>query len=192
MKKNCVIEGKQIRLREPDEKDAYGKWWEWFNDREVTRYMNKGNEKNTPEKQLAFLKKTSQSENDFILAICLAGSGRHIGTVGIHNIREEANEKTGNFGIIIGEREYWGRGIGTEAWLMMTGYAFSKLGLDSIQTKIFAENNASLKIAGKIGFKAVSLLKKDLLKNGRYIDRLLLKIDKDCWNRIKPEVKHEE
>ena len=39
---------------------------EWFNDKEVTKNMNKGYEKNTPQKQLEFFKKMNNSKKDCV------------------------------------------------------------------------------------------------------------------------------
>ena len=66
-KDNCI-------LRSIERKDVYGNWWKWFNDPDVTAYMNKGQFKNTIEKQLEFYEKIKKSNTDFVLAICDAFS----------------------------------------------------------------------------------------------------------------------
>ena len=43
------------------------------------------------------------------------------------------------FGIIIGEKLFWGKGFGTKEWSMMTRYGFIGLVL-IIETMIFASN----------------------------------------------------
>ena len=58
--KDIKIIEEKIYLRSTIEKDVYGNWWKWFNDPEVTKYMNKGIVKNTIENQLAFFKKINQ------------------------------------------------------------------------------------------------------------------------------------
>jgi len=186
-----AIRGKKVFLRAPTELDVYGKWWQWFNDAEVSRYMNKGQEKNTVEKQLVFYRKIKTSESDFVACICDVDTKKHIGTTGIHNIRKRGGKKIGNFGIIIGEKGYWRKGIGSEAWSLMTEYAFDILGLDWIETKIFVDNAASLRIARKLGFEKVALLKNDIIKNHKENDRLLLRLEKNNWHQ-KIAVKHEE
>lgn len=182
--KKLAIKGRRVFLRSLRESDVSGNWWQWFNDARVTKYMNKGREKNTIEKQMEFFCRIQASQSDFVAAICDPENKRHIGTTGIHNIRVEGGKRVGNFGIIIGEKECWGRGIGTEAWQLITEYAFDKLGLERIETKIFPDNAASLKIASKIGFEVVELLRNDVTKDGESKDRFLLKLDRDVWRRI--------
>ena len=89
------------------------------------------------------------------------------------------------FGIIIGEEDYWGKGIGTEAWSLFTDFGFSKLKLKLIKTKIFKENSPSLKIAKKCGFKEIALLQKDVSKNGGHFDRYLLELTKIAWEKVR-------
>ena len=49
--------------------DVYGRW-QWFNDPEVTKFMNKGKSENTVKKQLNFFNKTNNSKKYSIFAIC--------------------------------------------------------------------------------------------------------------------------
>ena len=110
--KNIKVFGNHISLRTLHESDAVSNWWKWFNDKDVTKYMNKGHEENTPEKQLNFLKKVQLSNKDCVLGIFYNKNNKHIGTTAIHNIRYDKNFRKGNFGIIIGEKFFWGKGFG--------------------------------------------------------------------------------
>lgn len=163
-------------MRTPVESDVYGNWWKWFNDEEVTKYLDKGHERNTVQKQMEFFKKYSRSKKDLILAICDKDTEKHIGATAIHSIQ---NDKWffGYFGIVIGEKDFWNKGFGTEVWRLMTQHAFDNLKLDFLMTKIFTDNKAALRIAQKMGFKIIRRLKKDIIKNGKGIDRLLLRLD---------------
>ena len=173
------MSGKKIMLRSVTKKDVMGNWWKWLNDPLVTQYMTRGDEINTKKKQLDFFKKVSGSGKYCVLAICDSDTQLHIGTVGLHSI--DWTRGTGQFGIIIGEMKFWGKGIGTEAWFLMTNYGFTHLNLQAITTKIFVKNLASLKIAKKVGFIERNLLKDDVLKNGISYDRKLLELPKESW-----------
>jgi len=174
------IQEKEISLRTLNEQDAVGRWWQWFNDKEVTKYMNKGHYINTPEKQLDFLNKVQNSNRDCVLGIFYNRNNKHIGTTAIHNIRNVSGIKKGNFGIIIGEKLFWGKGYGTQAWRMMTNFAFNTLDLNVIETKIFSSNESSLKVAKKVGFKLKQLIENDIIKDGKLIDRIVLELKKNA------------
>ena len=181
LKNNQVnIQHKEISLRTLNQHNAVGRWWQWFNDKEVTKYMNKGHYKNTPEKQLDFLNKVKNSNQYFVLGIFYNKDNKHIGTTAIHNIRYEAGIKKGDFGILIGEKLFWGKGYGTQAWKMMVNYAFNTLDLNIIETKIFSSNKSSLKVAHKVGFERKLLVKNDIMKDGKMIDRIVLELKKNA------------
>ena len=132
-KKNIKIDGTDIYLRNVQLNDVSGNWWRWFNDKQVTRFMQKGMKKNTVEDQHSFFKKVYKSENDLVLAICYKENKKHIGTTGLHQIDWE--ERSAQFGIIIGEKLYWGRSIGSDAWEKVIDYGFTK-----IKLKKFTQN----------------------------------------------------
>jgi [ribosomal protein S5]-alanine N-acetyltransferase len=173
--------GKKIYLREPCVKDVSGRWWEWLNDYEVTAFMNKGIERNTPKKQLLFFQNVMASEKDIVMAICDLNTDQHIGTVALHNINDDG---IAQFGIILGEKAYWGKGVGSEAWKMMIHYGFEQLKLKSIYTKVFSENIAALKIAKKCGFKEEKRLVGELVKNGIKYDRILIQVKRCHWEKL--------
>ena len=100
----------------------------------------------------------NNSKKDCVLGIFINENNQHIGTTAIHNITKDNNKK-GEFGIIIGEKSFWGKNIGYESWRLMLTYGFLKLNLDSIETKIFSNNSSSLKLAEKLGFEYLELKK---------------------------------
>lgn len=183
--KNLQIKGNKVILRSLRKEDVSGNWWQWFNDTEVTKYMNKGQETNTVEKQMAFFEKMEASDSDFVMAICNKETKEHIGTTAVHRIRMENGKKIGNFGIIIGDRSCWKKGFGTEAWKMLINYAFSKLNLDGVDTLIFLENIASRRIAEKLGFELIEIRKNEIQKGGKWIDRAFYHLSRSKWMQMR-------
>ncbi|WP_326764110.1 GNAT family N-acetyltransferase [Streptomyces sp. NBC_01591] len=49
----------------------------------------------------------------------------------------------------------WGQGFGTEIAQTLTGYGFDTLGLTEVHATVAAENDASLALLGRIGFRHV-------------------------------------
>jgi RimJ/RimL family protein N-acetyltransferase len=73
----------------------------------------------------------------------------YIGNVQLTNI--EDNESY--FGIFIGERSYWGKGIGTRATRLILEYAFNELLLDNVKLRVKEKNTGACKVYSKVGFK---------------------------------------
>lgn len=55
-------------------------------------------------------------------------------------------------GIIIGERDYWGRGYGTEAVGLLLDYAFGELGLEKVTLNTYEDNLRAQAAFLKAGF----------------------------------------
>ena len=71
-------------------------------------------------------------------------------------------------GIIIGERDCWGKGLATEAISLVTEYAFEFLNLNRVGAGCYEGNTASLKTFEKAGFKKGDIIvkvdKEDMLR----------------------------
>jgi ribosomal-protein-alanine N-acetyltransferase len=83
-------------------------------------------------------------------AIVPKGSLGSVGTIGL-TITSKA-ERRAELGIVIGRAD-WGKGIGTAAAQLVTGYGFSTLGLAEIQAEVLQRNLASRRLLEKVGFQ---------------------------------------
>jgi RimJ/RimL family protein N-acetyltransferase len=84
-------------------------------------------------------------------------------------------------GIGIGEREYWGRGYGTEAMRLGVQYAFLELGVQRVSLGLFDYNPRALKSYEKVGFRLEGRTRQDMLREGRRTDSLWMGILRDEW-----------
>ncbi|WP_245872875.1 GNAT family N-acetyltransferase [Deinococcus planocerae] len=75
--------------------------------------------------------------------------GRLVGYVDLANLTREAGE----FGIGIGERARWGRGVGREAGGQMLALAFGPLGLEAVTAQVYAPNRRSHALMRRLGFR---------------------------------------
>ena len=82
---------------------------------------------------------------------------RYIGRCGLYPFRNESDV------IVAGEavlafylaREYWGRGLATEAGRAFVDHGFATLGLRKIHAGMNAKNAASIRVIEKLGFTRV-------------------------------------
>jgi len=79
-----------------------------------------------------------------------------IGSVGLHGSWTSRNEsykhlKAKEIGYMVA-KDYWGRGLATEAVKFIVEYGFNTLGLDAFGIAHFAENVQSRRVAEKCGF----------------------------------------
>ena len=84
-------------------------------------------------------------------------------------------------GIGIGEREYWGRGYGTDAMKLCLQYAFMELGVQRVSLGLHEYNPRALKSYEKAGFKLEGRTRQDMLREGKRTDSFWMGILRDEW-----------
>lgn len=92
-------------------------------------------------------------------------------------------------GIAIGEREFWGRGYGTEAMRLLLRYAFTELNLPRVSLGVHEYNPRARRSYEKIGFRLEGRSCKDILREGRRSDSLWMGILREEWLELQKEVK---
>ncbi len=77
--------------------------------------------------------------------------GKHIGNCAYYNIRERNREA--EFGIMIGERDYWDHGYGLDVAATLLDHIFSETRLDRVYLKTLADNYRAQTCFKRAGFK---------------------------------------
>jgi len=170
VQKTAFAEGPHVILRPLERTDLNERYLGWLNDPEVTRYTETGAFPSTAEDLENFYRSVTGSRNDVIFAVVDKESGRHIGNVKLGPIQWVYRCAT--FGILIGEKDFWGKGAGEEATRLMVEYGFQRLNLHRIDLGVFAEHEAAVRCYEKVGFKVEGRMREDLFQAGQYKDRL--------------------
>lgn len=118
-----------------------------------------------------------KSGKDCFFAIHETEGDRFIGTQRIGHIDWRVG--IGDIGIMIGERDAWGKGYATEAIRLACDYAFNTLSLRRLTGGTAASNVAMQKCFTRLGFNQEGCLRKHLLLRGAYEDHLLFGLLKD-------------
>jgi RimJ/RimL family protein N-acetyltransferase len=84
-------------------------------------------------------------------------------------------------GIGIGERDYWGKGYGTDAMKLCLQYAFMELGAQRVSLGLLEYNARALKSYEKAGFKLEGRMRQEMLREGKRTDTLWMGILRDEW-----------
>jgi len=156
----AFLTGENCCLR-PLTKTNLTKLSEWMNDDEVTRLLFTGSTPVTPNDLPWPL------ESDAVVLGIWSGFD-FIGTTGLYSIHPIAH--SAEFRILIGDKKYWGRGIGTECTKMIIDYGFDRLNLNMIWLGVNIENKAAIRVYEKVGFVHEGILRQVQYRNGRYYD----------------------
>lgn len=168
------LETERTGLRPLTEADATDNYLSWLNDHEVTKGLETGVFPSTKESLLDFVKKISGSKDNIIFAIVDKKTNKHIGNIKLGNINWV--HRHGELGILIGDKNAWGKGFGTDACKLLVQYAFEKLNLRKVWLAVFSNNPAAINIYKKIGFEEEGRLKEHVFSDGQFADKLLMSV----------------
>lgn len=172
--KTPFIVGKTIYLRGLKKKDLADNMFNWANDHEVTQYMYTGLKPNNLDIMEEEYDQLMHSDKDVVMAIVDKKTDMHVGNVGLYTINWLY--RSAEYRIIIGEKEFWGKGYGTEAANLIIDYGFSKLNLNKIWLGVNADNPAAVKSYRNAGFVEEGVLRQEIYRNSKYYDAVRMSI----------------
>lgn len=147
---------------------------EWANDPETTHYLFTGRLPSTEEDWIDIIQSDMKDDSCVVLGIVDTDGTRFIGTVGFYQI--EPIGRTAEYRIFIGDRGYWGKGIGTWVTSAMVSYGFGRLNLHTIWLGVNAEHKAAIKVYERSGFVVEGTLRDRIYRDRRYYDALAMSI----------------
>ena len=100
-------------------------------------------------------------------AITLRDSGRMIGTVGFMWLNPDWQSAEVGYSL---SREYWNRGIMTEALRAVIAFGFDTLGLNRIEAQHETDNPASGRVMQHVGMRYEGTLRQRIKNKGKYVD----------------------
>lgn len=133
---------------------------------------------------LKWLEEKIFNTKNIYLAICLTDTKEMIGYLSINDI-DHLNRKAVWGGLLIGNKDYWNKGIATEAAALMLKYVFEELNINLFWAFWFEEHVASIKMGKKIGFKKVGDLPQSVYKGGEYHNQIIMCILKDEYDLMR-------
>ena len=166
------IEGARLYLREVRLSDVDANYYRWMNDPKVTRHLESRFYPQSTEAIQEFVRSKLNDTQNVFLAIVLKDGDRHIGNIKLGPINWI--HRFADIGLLIGEKDLWGKGYASEAIKLVSEYAFNKLNLHKVTAGCYDENVASASAFEKVGFSREGLRKNHFFSNGRYVDQILL------------------
>lgn len=167
-----MLTGELVRLRPREPSDAEI-ILPWLNDPEVKRHL--GNRypwsMAAEEEYLRAQTSTPMKFGDAVFII-ETREGRAIGTAGLHGMTAENREVT--LGIMIGEKDCWSQGYGTDAIVTLLRFAFGEVNLHRVQLEVFADNGRGIACYRKCGFVEEVRMRRDRYRAGEWKEGLVM------------------
>ncbi len=169
-----MLTGKLVRLR-PIELTDVDRYYTWINDPEVAQYLEaRSLYSRTQEGDYVQTATLQTRPPEVKLAIETLADSRHIGSVNLHAFHTEDRRAT--LGIMIGEKDSWSRGFGTDTILTMMRYGFEELNLNRVDLTCDERNQRGIACYRKCGFVEEGRLRQHRFANGRYWDTLVMAV----------------
>ena len=166
--------GHGFYLKALEKSDINETYLKWINDHDVTQYMSTGTFPTNMDELLEYYHHMTTTPNNVIMAIVDTETDRHIGNVALNNINWI--NRNADLGIMIGNKEFWGRGYGTGATKLMVQYGFNTLNLHKIWLGVHTCHTVAIRAYQKAGFKIEGEFKDNVFKDGKYHDTLRMAI----------------
>jgi RimJ/RimL family protein N-acetyltransferase len=180
-----LLRGKLVRLCDVDP-EVFSKYFiEWSRDSEFWRLLA-----NIPAVPLSqegmkkFVEKELMKDDprNLLFLIRALENDRIIGEIGLDGISYTLGESYAGIGI--GEREYWGKGYGTDAMNILLRYAFTELNLNRVSLTVFEYNPRAIRSYEKCGFKMEGRNRESFLRENRRWDMLHMGILREEWEAL--------
>jgi RimJ/RimL family protein N-acetyltransferase len=178
--KVVFLRGKKTILRPYCEESDLARMVRWINDPEVTRFITAFRPM-TPQIEKESLERLSNSDKNMFLVIEVE-DGTPIGSVGLHGI--DWVNRSATSGAMIGEKDYWGKGYGTDAKMALLNFAFNRLNLKTIKSAAISFNVRSQKALLKQGYREVGRMPQLHFRDGRFHDEVLFILTRKDFMRV--------
>ncbi|WP_026906661.1 GNAT family N-acetyltransferase [Paucisalibacillus globulus] len=163
-----MFESDRLKLRKVCLEDLET-YHSWRNDMEVMVTTS-------PSLDLFTLEETKQFVHDKLVGshssktyiIFDKNSGKSIGITSLVNI--DYKNRNAEYIIDIGEKEFWGKGYGKEALVLLIDYAFLEMNLHRVSLRVFAFNQKAINLYKVIGFKEEGISRQALYRKGNWHD----------------------
>lgn len=177
------IKGERLDLlpRNMDNLDLY---YKWINDQKV-RIFSRNEVPHTKEDIKKWFEEPSQGESKKHIGFELwhKEDKRVIGNGGLSRI--DYIVRKANIWMVIGEKDYWGKGLASEGVKLILDYTFKEINLNKVYAGVFEPNIASWSCAEKVGFRIEGRLKNYIYVDGKRHDARKYAIFREDWLKTK-------
>jgi [ribosomal protein S5]-alanine N-acetyltransferase len=155
-------------------------YYEILSQVEVTKYygMDSLESIDDAERMIESMQSTFENNKGMRWAILLDDTEIFIGTLGLNNLNLWSNKAEIGYEL---HPSYWNKGFTTEAVKEVLRYSFEELSLFRIGAVTFLQNEASIYLLQRLGFKKEGLLRGYLYQNHQNHDAYIFSLLRTDW-----------
>ena len=175
--RNPFLIGERIYLR-PIDGDDLDRCLRWINDPLVTATLTMRFPMSRAQEE-SWILSHYKDHSDLPLAIVVKEQDQHVGNCGLHSI--DYVNRSAEFGIMLGEKDQWGKGYAPEAARLIIDYGFNQLGMHRIFLHVYSHNERAQRVYENVGFIPEGSMRESYFRDGRYYDTLIMAILESEW-----------
>jgi len=175
-----VLTGKRVYLR-PLMKEDLVHLRKWSQDAEIRGLIGETASMSQADSE-SFLKKVYDDSSREWFVVVMKKNDQVIGEAGL--LRMNIAWRTTDVSVIIGEKEEWGKGYGTETILLLLDYAFRHLNFHRVAIGVVGFNERALRFWQKVGFRREGSERDGYYYDGKYYDFVMMSILEDEFKEL--------
>lgn len=176
----------RIYLRPLSVDDVNERYLGWLRDQQVKAFLEVDGNDLTLDDIRDYIEDGPSNGSYFMYAICLNESDLHIGNVKVGPINTA--HLIADLPVVIGDKDFWGKGIAVEAIALGNQIAFEKHGIRKLHGQIYRSNIGSIKAYCRAGWIIEGVIRGRYLVDGAPMDQVLV----SCNNPAFLPTEHEE
>jgi len=179
MKKYLI--GKRISLHGLTEKDLSDDqpYFSWLDDLSLDTYTERSYFPNNSRRMRSYFDEACENDSLILLGIFDNETSKHIGNITFQEI--DWINRRAFIAYMLGDKSFAGRGIVTDAVLMMMYYGFNKLNFGRIHGGVSELHGASIRICEKVGLLEEGRMRGHIVRNGDASDILIVGALREEW-----------
>lgn len=145
----------------------------WMNDKDVCKYLESRFIDHNYDTVCSYVKNVLNNNTVNLFGIFNISTDSHIGNI---KLDVDITHKKAEIGLLIGEKQWWGKGVATEAIKAIANYGFTECEIEKIEAGCYYSNKGSLSAFQKVGFKIEGRTRASWLLEGKREDGIRLGI----------------
>jgi RimJ/RimL family protein N-acetyltransferase len=170
---------KTYGLRPLTHDDVSDKYLSWLQDKEVTEFLEIRYHKFELDDLYDYIDSFVDNPNKYLFGVFDTENDNHIGNATLYNIKYPG--KTFDLGLLIGEKDYWGKNPGLYTVLMLMKYAFEVLNLRKFVGGCYSEAIKSRFILKRILCEQEARIRQMFLYNDQFVDQIIYTLDHERY-----------
>ncbi len=176
------LKGELVRLSAMDADETSKAFSRWSRDSEFRRYLDSSVASPASQKDMQKLLQKEleeQSMNQHWFSIRALEDDQLLGDIDLYVYNWPGRDTF--VGLGIGERDFWGKGYGTDVMKVILRYAFTEINMKRVTLSVFEYNPRAIRSYEKAGFRHEGRSRQLLNKEGRRWDMLTMGILREEW-----------